>query len=185
MPSQLMRLLLFAILTALPVVGKPAKATSQAPIKTSVCELVAHPDWYDGKVVTLHGRLSVNWESGEWIHDGRCKGAVRLGLPGSFWIPSRYSHLQVTHDDGFREFDKAANMLCNGMQPFCDFDYLEAHFTGTFIASHRLQMPLSQKLPPSSAVVITKVTDAKLHANGGSMLQSAPVPVPNVIPESE
>jgi hypothetical protein len=172
--------LLFASLAIMPVMGQ---TTNREPATLSVCELAAHPERYDNKQVTLKARYSANWEWGAWIHDGDggCKDVLRFGLPSSFWIPNNYSGLKIQRDDGFREFDKKSSLLCNGMEAFCDFDYIEAEFTGTFIAARHLQELRIHGDPPTSAVVVTKVSGTKLHINQDGMLHASPIPLPDVI----
>ena len=42
------------------------------PIATSVCEAVAHPESFDGKLVKIHANFAATWE-GAWISDNECE----------------------------------------------------------------------------------------------------------------
>jgi hypothetical protein len=101
---------------------------------------------------------------------------VKFLSPGAYGTPPRYRTLRKENEDAFRDFKEKELLLCNGMSLFCDFDYLEADFTGIFVAGKRLSRP-------RNGLVVTNVGSAKLHADEHPLL--VPSEVPNVLPGAE
>lgn len=166
-------LLLILLLTAR--IGFAAKAKGDAtPIRASVCELAKHPERFDGKQVTIPARYFTTWEWGSSLVDARCAtSAVKFLAPGAYDTPPQYKKLRDARTD--RDFNDKASVLCNGWNLLCDFDYLEAEFTGIFVAARRLARP-------ESGLVVTSVSNAKLHANEHRLL--VPSEIPNELPSA-
>lgn len=170
--------MLLASFVAFESLAQTAAAKRDAkPIQSSVCELSKHPTKFDGKRVTIHARYFTNWEWGAWLTDARCStNTVKFLSPGAYGTPPRYRTLRKGNDDGFQDFKEKELLLCNGMSLLCDFDYLEADFTGILVAGKRLSRP-------ENGFVVTNVGSAKLHADEHSLL--VPSEVPNVLPDAE
>lgn len=62
------------------------------PITTSVCELVAHPEQFNGKVVQVKARLEVGYEI-SFFADDRCEATVLNGWD----VPESKEPLQVAY----------------------------------------------------------------------------------------
>lgn len=81
----------------------------------------------------------------------------------------------------FDAFRKKEKLLCNGMGLLCEFDFLEADFTGVVVGpNHFPQRPL----PDNSVLVVTSIAAPKLHRDEHPMGTQKP-PLPNTIPERE
>jgi hypothetical protein len=106
---------------------------------------------------------------------------VRYSFPRSPYIPSKYSGLKVDEDAGYRAFEEKEKLLCNGMN-LCDYDSIEADFTGTFVSWNRLKgiAPAESK---ESILIVTRISDPKLR-DSEERLKTVPAEVPDKIPES-
>ena len=166
---------------AIPSVGQDVKR-SQPFLQTSICELAAYPDRFDGKNVMIHAYYFVNWEWGAGFQGQGCKGVpLRYSSPANPYIPSQYSRLKVNDDVEYREFAKKESLLCNGMGMGCDYDSIEADFAGVFVSWKHLK-----SLAPSreSVLIVTQVSHPKLRDIEAAQLELTPVEVPDRIPES-
>jgi hypothetical protein len=93
-------LALLAVFLAAPAFGQAAMAKVPA-VRTSVCEIVKHPERFEGQSVTVHARYSVNWEWGAWIGEERCEKALGLSLANGYPTPAYLSNLYVEMDSAF------------------------------------------------------------------------------------
>lgn len=160
-------------------VGQSA-SSDNPPTVASVCAIVEHPEQYEGQSVTVRARYSINWEWGSWIGEDHCNKALDVVVANRFSKPEFLSHLSVRKDAAFDSFTKQARDLCNGMSALCEFDYLEADFTGVIVApGHFPELPN----PQATVLVVTAIATPKLHRDEHPMGTSQP-PLPSTIPES-
>jgi hypothetical protein len=154
----------------------PYKADAKA-ISTTVCALVKHPAKFDNKRVTVHARYFTNWEWGAWLGDTGCVGkGLGFLFPTSYQTPSEYAALEFVKDERFLDFKEKASDLCNGMSLLCEFDYLEADFTGIFVMGKRL--PSTE-----SSLVVMSVGNAKLHKDENPLIKRSEIP--NALPTEQ
>jgi hypothetical protein len=64
--------------------GPPSYASDLRPVRTTVCELVAHPSKFDDVEVSIRGYVFAGVEVTN-ISDASCSGAVQLTAPGDFY----------------------------------------------------------------------------------------------------
>lgn len=79
-----------------------------AELKTSVCEILQKPKSFDGKVVTIHARALMGFESLTLVQSG-CPGSIWLAYPDEIKHISNSRRPEVTlvHDADFDRFQKA------------------------------------------------------------------------------
>jgi hypothetical protein len=159
-------------------VGQTA-ANKVIPGSTSVCEIVEHPDRFEGQSVTLHARYNVNWEWGAWIVDERCDKGLWVALANGYSTPTYLSKLYIERNSAFYSFQKQERLLCNGMDLLCEFDFLEADFTGVVVGpNHFPERPFQH----SSVLVVSNIAKPKLHRDEHPMDTRLPA-LPSEIPE--
>ena len=104
---------------------RQTKAVHPLSIKTSICEALAHPQHFDGRLVEIHAMFSATWE-GAWLSDDECKDAGELvppfqrGLAKPYAdvlraVAKRYSLDDVVRDKSWQAFDSASHRLYVGM----------------------------------------------------------------------
>ena len=146
------------------------------PMHVSVCEVGNSPDKFRGKLITVHGRFTSNWEWGAWIGADSCDATLEFIPANGFSSPSYLSNLYLRRDAAFRTFEKQARLLCNG-EPFCDFDYLEADFTGVVVAPHEVRFWADHN---DATLVVTAIADSTLHRDE----RNQSPPLPSAIPDA-
>jgi hypothetical protein len=107
-------------------------------VRSSVCEVLKRPQRFEGMTLTLHARYSGTWE-GFYLDDASCehRGAIYLSYPNPEpLLPKQYASLSLVRDDGLAKFEADSRALCNGMSLLCDFDSLQADFTGVIMVKH-------------------------------------------------
>ncbi len=154
-------------------------------VETSLCEVLRNPKEFNGKIIKVRARTSVNWEWGVFLNDPECErsGGVNLKIsPSEPLLPSRYASLSLIHDDGFREFDEKSNLLCNGMTEACGFDYLEADFTGVLMSIDDFRIEnnfgngFGARGMSKVQLVMLQVANSKLHAVEGPLPKDSGIP---------
>jgi hypothetical protein len=133
---------------------------TREPITTTVCELVAHPERFNGKIVQIRATLSVGYEISDFVDD-HCEGVVLDGWSDSEsqqplefayinseddlqhperlkWKPDpKVRPIKVQEDDGFRTLEKYVSQYyfdlpaTPGKDP-CGFHCRKFKVTGTF-----------------------------------------------------
>jgi hypothetical protein len=131
---------------------KTAVPIQTLPIKTSVCEAIAHPENFDGKLVEIEARFSATWE-GAWLSDSECQDSIgelvppeQQGLDKQYAdvvrdVKKRFALEGVRHDAAWREFDGASRQLYTGMgrrsadgtTDWGKYDFIIANFTGVLV----------------------------------------------------
>ena len=116
--------------------------------KTSICEALARPHDFDGKLVEIHAKFSATWE-GAWLSDDECKDAGELVPPFQHGLAKPYADVlrevakryrldDVVRDKSWQSFDSASHrlyagmgeVLPNGTTKWGSYDYVAADFTG-------------------------------------------------------
>lgn len=178
--------LLSIMLSYLVVIGSIAQTTKEpVAAKVSICELAASPDRFDGRNLTVHAHYFINWEWGTGLQGQGCKGVpVRYSTPASAYIPLQYSTLKIDQNAGYRAFKEKEKLLCNGMKLRCDYDTIEADFTGTFVSWKRLTgtAPVGRT---ESVLIVTRISDPKLREREAQRIREPAPTVPDKIPESK
>lgn len=157
-------------------------AEKALPIQTSVCEISNSPERFQGQFVTVRGRYDSNWEWGAWIGADHCDKALTFVLANGFSTPSYLSNLYVRKNEAFDLFQKQTRLLCNGMSLLCDFDYVEADFTGVVVGPREIREWRGPQ-QNDTVLVVTAITAPQLHRDEHPMGTQTP-PLPSTIPES-
>ena len=165
--------------TAVLTIAAFAQATPEKaqPVHVSVCDVGNSPDKFRGKMVTVHGRFNSNWEWGAWIRADNCDATLEFIPANGFSSPSYLSNVYIRRDAAFRTFEKQARLLCDGA-PLCDFDYLEADFTGVVVGPHEVRFWADHN---DATLVVTAIADSKLHRDESN--QSPQLPSAISVPE--
>jgi hypothetical protein len=145
MDFRLLLLIGVVVVLASLLVGAPGTPTTVASV--SLCELLAHPDQFDGRTVRLRANYSGTWE-GYYLTDTACtalhaqgEGIVYVAGTNDLTLP-RHLSVEFVNDDGAREFAVAAKSICNGMNEThyvagkvesCQYDYVTADFVGLIV----------------------------------------------------
>ena len=111
----------------------------QPIISTSVCEVLAHPERFQEKVVTMRVRYSGTWE-GFYLSDASCKGdenqgtdLIYVATPSDPTLPREYT-VSANKNAEWQGFYNAAKHICNGLEiEKCYYDYVSADFSGLVI----------------------------------------------------
>jgi hypothetical protein len=99
-------------------------------LETTICDALAHPSDFAGKLVKVHAKYSGTWE-GAWLRDEKCPS--RIGEIGNAKKEERNAD--------WEKFESAARKLYTGMD-YVDqngkwqggrYDYITADFLGTLI----------------------------------------------------
>jgi hypothetical protein len=160
--------------------GQTTKANVLS-IHKSVCEIAKQPERFEGQSVTVHARYVVNWEWGAWIAEEGCEKGLAVALANGYTTPTYLSKLYIERDGAFYSFRRQEKLLCNGMDLLCEFDFLEADFTGIVVGpNHFPERPLEH----ASVLVVTNIAAPKLHRDEHPMGTQIP-PLPSTIPEPE
>jgi hypothetical protein len=145
-----------------PLAAKARRAPREihsAPLKTSICEALANPVMFDGKLVEVHAEFSATWE-GEWVSDSECNSAGQLLVPPAQRglakpyadamrdAAKRYGRQGVVKDKAWQEFDSASHHLYTGMgkvspdgtTKWGDYDYIAADFTGVLVVKRTFRV---------------------------------------------
>ncbi len=107
------------------------------PVRTSICTIVKNPESFEGRSVSVHGRYDVNWEWGAWVEDEPCHQALAVALANGYTTPAYLSTLYIEKNNAFHTFQQQERQLCGGAA-LCDFDYIEAEFTGVVVGPRAL-----------------------------------------------
>lgn len=105
-----------------------AASTSAIPVK-SFCEVMAHPEKYQGKVIGVDALLGYYMEA-IYLFDKACDGTMALEFSRDF--PSkRNKKTSKYYDEDARAFEEFEVRCQPGLFPGCDKSSLRAVFIGT------------------------------------------------------
>ena len=131
-----MKLILIIIVGTVSVLCNATKQPREPDaITVSFCEILASPERYDGKLVTVRANYGGTWE-GLYLSDPACSKKFPEGedyiLVGDSYYPGleKYKKVPFRVDRESRRFEQASRKLCNAMIEPCEFDYIMADFTG-------------------------------------------------------
>lgn len=159
--SSMRTLALTWVVSMLTVVAFGQQAQERmCPSCVSVCEIAHNPERFEGDFVTLRARYTVNWEWGAWIGQERCDRGIEVVFANGYSRPGDSSKLYLQHDSAFDAFSKKERQLCNGMSFLCEFDFLEADFTGVVVGPKHFSELIR---PDATVLVVTAVSNSKLH----------------------
>jgi hypothetical protein len=96
-------------------------------------------------------------------------------------VPANYAELRVQEDNAYRTFMKMRKNLCNGLEALCDFQSIEADFTGVFFAAEAATAG-EEDSPSRGILSVTQIHEPKACFEE-PMLQS--IPMPDHIPDAE
>lgn len=119
---------------------------------------------------------------GAWIGADHCDKALSFVLANGFSTPSYLSNLYVRKNEAFDLFQKQTRLLCNGMSLLCDFDYVEAEFTGVVVGPREAREWRGPQLN-NTVLVVAAIAAPQLHRDERPMDTQAPS-LPSKIPES-
>lgn len=88
--------------------------------------------------------------------------------------------LYVQHNDALDEFSKREKQLCNGISLLCEFDFLEADFTGVVVGPKHFSELVQ---PDATVLVVTAVANSKLHRDEDPVIEELALPAS--IPEPQ
>jgi hypothetical protein len=125
-----------------------------------ICELVKHPQRYDGKTVKVRARLEDHWEMGPRLSEGDCTKFVYFTYPDGPELPASVAKLRMNDDALTSDFRDKRRALCNGSDTMCDFSAVDANFIGVFVSKKRLS-----KYWDAPVLVATSVGQAKWTRN--------------------
>lgn len=135
------------------VIADSVRSSGQSPDAnpqhTSICNAVAHPERFDGKLVRFHAKYAGTFE-GVWITDQKCKdkfGQIMLPFQHGIYddvvhqASRRYGITDVIRDDGWKQFEYASSRLFTGFQyelpdgtkTYGNYDSVEADLTGILV----------------------------------------------------
>jgi hypothetical protein len=178
-----MRVLVLASIASVFAVAAFGQQTTEkaSAIHASVCEIAYNPGRFEGKAVALRARYTVNWEWGAGIGQEGCDRGLTVVFADGYSGAGDLSNLYVKKDAEFNIFEKQERQLCNGMSMLCEFDFLEADFTGVIVGPKHF----GHGVPPeASVIVVTSVAAPKLHRDEHPMGTQSP-PLPTSIPEPQ
>lgn len=134
--------------------------TPQVMIAVPICELIRHPEKYDGKTVQIRARLRDHWEMGPRLTQENCKKFVYFTYPDGPELPAAIAMLRMNEDPLTSDFREKRKALCNGSDTMCDFSVVAADFTGVFVSQKRLSNHWD-----APVLVVTGVGQAKWTRN--------------------
>lgn len=133
--------------------GGPRKPRIQTvPVKTSICEALAHPERFNGELIEIEARYSATFE-GAWISDSACHDYLgelvdseEQALEKQYAdavgeVKKRVAVKGVLRNETWREFDSASRQIYTGMgttkpdgtTDWGKYDFIAAEFTGVLV----------------------------------------------------
>ena len=90
------------ITSVAPLIALVAVQAGLSPVETTVCNVIANPSAFDGKLVRFRAGVATDWTHGMFLMDRSCEGRIQL------------SFMNAVPVDEAKAFDKAVGTELNG-----------------------------------------------------------------------
>lgn len=123
---------LFAQGRSRPIRSGSSESVTSKFLQTSLCEALADPARFDGKMVKFRAKYSGTSE-GTWLSAQDCSEIGELLVPFNNKFGEEMGIANVVRDGGWQDFDSARRRLHNELSNRGDYDYLTADFAGVLV----------------------------------------------------